>query len=150
MDLVKLNEENSFDPTPKLKSSPVPIFFVSFNENDDNCIQCGEEYTLTLIHSQKYCKKCLSCYLINITDNNMYLDVYLLTKDLECSEHEISKTKVPQNIQECCRNCLVILFFKQIIGRYSYFNYYQVLCTEVKNAIESERYCKLCGKLFIK
>jgi hypothetical protein len=145
MDLVKLNEENSFDPTPKLKSSPVPIFFISFNENDDNCIQCGEEYTLTLIHSQKYCKKCLSNYLINITDNNMYLDVYLLTEDLECNEHEISKTKVPQNIQECCRNCLTIIFFKQI---HSYcHDLYRKLGTEIKNVDESERYCKLCGKL---
>jgi hypothetical protein len=106
MNLVKLNEENSFEPTPKLKSSPVPILFVSFNQSDNNCIHCGEKYTTTLVYNQKYCKKCLSCYLININDNYMYLGVYFLTKDLECSEHEISKTKLPQNIQECCRNCL--------------------------------------------
>jgi hypothetical protein len=43
----------------------------------------GEIYTQTIISGQKYCKKCLSCYLTNITDNNMYLDVYLFTKDLE-------------------------------------------------------------------
>jgi hypothetical protein len=141
MELVKLNEKNSFDPTPKLKSSPVPIFFVSFNRSDKNCIHCGEEYTLTLIYEQKYCKKCLSCYLINITDNNLYLDVYLLTKDLECSEHEISKTKIPRNIQECCRNCLIIISFKQIIDSYS------SMSTKIKNVNESERYCKLCGKL---
>jgi hypothetical protein len=146
MDLVKLN---SFDPTPKLKSSPVPILFVSFNKNDNNCFHCGEKYTLTLICKQIYCKKCLSCYLINITDNNMYLDVYLLTKDLECSEHEISKTKIPQNIQECCRNCLIIIYFKQITGDYSdfIFCHYLVSSTEVKNVIKSVRYCKLCGKL---
>jgi hypothetical protein len=148
MDLVKLNEENSFDPTPKLKSSPIPILFVSFNRSDNNCIHCGEEYTLTLIYEEKYCKKCLSCYLINITDKNtMYLDVYLLTKELECNEHEISKTKVPQNIQECCRNCLIIIYFKQIIGHYGYFNHhFWGLSTEINNVIKSERYCKLCGK----
>jgi hypothetical protein len=144
MNLVKLNEEISFDPTPKLKSSPVPILFVSFNEYDNKCFHCRERYTHTLTYNLKYCKKCLSCYLINITDNNMYLDVYLLRKDLESNEHEISKTKVSQNIQECYGNCLRIIFFKQICGRYDYF---LDLSTEIKNVIESERYCKLCGKL---
>ncbi|UZO06654.1 uncharacterized protein OCT59_026966 [Rhizophagus irregularis] len=145
MELVKLNDENSFDPTPKLKSSPVSISFVSFNENDKNCIHCGEEYTETIIRYQKYCKKCLSCYLTNITDNNIYLDVYLFAKDLECNEHEISRTKVPRNIQECCRNCLIILCFKQIIW-FSYPNYPDLRIL-YENVIESERYCKLCGKL---
>ncbi|UZO12157.1 uncharacterized protein OCT59_003705 [Rhizophagus irregularis] len=36
--------------------------------------------------------------------------------DLGCNKHEISKTKVPQSILECCRNCLKILSFKQIEG----------------------------------
>jgi hypothetical protein len=142
MELVKLNDENSFDPTPKLKSSPVPIFFVSFNQDDVNCIYCGEEYTFTIMSPfQKYCKKCLSDYLTNITDNYIYLDVYLFTKDLECNEHEISRTKVPQNIQECCRNCLTILCFKQMPYTFYFCN------NTNKNVFESEKYCKLCGKL---
>ncbi|UZO23875.1 uncharacterized protein OCT59_016204 [Rhizophagus irregularis] len=62
-------------------------------------------------------EKCLSRYINDITDNDIYLDVYY-TMDLECSEHEISSTKVPQSIQECCGNCV----------------------------IESEKNCKLCGK----
>ena len=152
MELVNLNDsENSFDPTPKLKSSPVPISFVSFNTDDDNCIYCGEKYINTPFyyyynghHYQKYCKKCLSSYLNKITDNNIYLDVYLYTKNLECNEHEISKTKEPQNIQECCKNCLKILSFKQLPAGGIYcsplsYNLYN-------NVIESERYCKLCGK----
>src|SRR6266496_5864261 len=106
MELVKLlNDKNSFDPTPKLKSSPVPILFVSFNREDENCIHCGDKYTKVLFCdqkycNQKYCKKCLSHYLTNITDKSIYLDVYVFTKDLECSEHEISRSKEPQNIQE--------------------------------------------------
>ena len=44
MELVKLNDENSFDPTPRLKSSPMPIKFISFNVYDDNCVYCEEEY----------------------------------------------------------------------------------------------------------
>ncbi|CAB4441443.1 unnamed protein product [Rhizophagus irregularis] len=141
MELVKLNDENSFDPTPKLKSSPIPIFFISFCWLDHYCIHCGEEYTRTIVAHQKYCKKCLLSYLTNITDNNIYLDVYLLTKDLECNEHEISRTKIPQKIQECCRNCLMVLYFKQISTR----NVIEVIRDEY--VAESEKYCKLCGKL---
>ncbi|CAB4431018.1 unnamed protein product [Rhizophagus irregularis] len=39
--------------------------------------------------------------------------------DLGCNKHEISKTKVQQSIQECCRDCLRILSFKQIEGYFS-------------------------------
>ena len=92
-------------------------------------------------HYQKYCKKCLSSYLSKITDNNKYLDVYLYTKNLECNEHEISKTKEPQNIQECCKNCLEILCFKQLPTRYNncntsspYYNYSRILL-KVKNIV---------------
>src|SRR5213595_608710 len=105
MKLVNTNDENIFDPTPKLKSSPIPISFVSFNWSDKNCIYCGEKYiSAPFAFYQKYCKKCLTRYLANITDNNIYLDVYY-TMNIECSEHEISRTKEPRNIQECCRNC---------------------------------------------
>src|SRR5437016_14613644 len=123
MELANTNDENSFDPTPKLNSSSVPILFVPFNWSDENCNNCGDVYTEALFcryYSQKYCKKCLSSYITEITDNKIYLDVYILTKNLECREHEISRTKEPQNIQECCRNCLEILCFKQLSG---YLNY---------------------------
>ncbi|GBB90991.1 hypothetical protein RclHR1_18080001 [Rhizophagus clarus] len=145
------NDDCSFDPTPKLKSSPLPFLFISFNQNDTNCIYCGEKFINSLLcFQQKYCKKCLSCYITNINDNNRYLDIYLYTKNLECSEHEISKTIEPQNIQECCRNCFKILCFKQIpvdtlfnyiLKRNPYYNLY-------KNVIKSEEHCKLCGKSF--
>ena len=39
--VININEENSFDPTPRLKSSPIPIEFISFNIADENCIYCG-------------------------------------------------------------------------------------------------------------
>ncbi|RIA91091.1 hypothetical protein C1645_132552 [Glomus cerebriforme] len=125
MELNK-NNENSFDPTPKLKSSPIPITFVSFNRCDYNCNYCGEEYTETVFgnYLQKYCKNCLSRYITDITDNDTYLDVYFYTKTLECNEHEISGTKEPQNIQECCTNCLEILLFKQIPTNSLFFHHF--------------------------
>ena len=57
MEIVNANDENSFDPTPRLKSSPIPIKFIPFNWNDKNCIYCGEKYIKALFCSwQKYCK----------------------------------------------------------------------------------------------
>ncbi|PKB92752.1 hypothetical protein RhiirA5_443523, partial [Rhizophagus irregularis] len=72
---MELTNDDSFDPTPKLKSSPVPISFISFNDDDKSCIRCGDIFTETSdSNRQKYCKKCLLCYLTNITDKNIYLD----------------------------------------------------------------------------
>ncbi|GBC04974.1 hypothetical protein RclHR1_05990003 [Rhizophagus clarus] len=150
MELVKIIDENSFDPTPKLKSSPIPIEFISFNENDDKCIYCKEAYvdTPTCITTQKYCKKCLSRYLSTITDNNIYLDVYYTMKS-ECIKHEI-EAKEPHVIQECCRNCLDILCLKQIPANDNLLrssSIYAVIENSLyDNMIESEKYCKLCGK----
>ncbi|CAB5200383.1 unnamed protein product [Rhizophagus irregularis] len=145
MDIIKIYDENYFDPTPRLKSSPIPILFVSFNKNDEECIYCGGRYITAILCQQKYCIKCLSCYITDINDNNIYLDLYLYTKNLECSEHEINKMYEPQNIQECCRNCLEILCFKQIHAGTLYISFesFRNLFT---NMAQSERHCKLCGK----
>jgi hypothetical protein len=147
MELANTNDENSFDPTPKLKSSPIPINFISFNWDDNNCISCGEYFDWTYYCLQKYCKKCLSSYLTNIIDNNIYLDVYIFSKNLECSEHEISRAKEPQNIQECCSNCLEILLFKQIsVFPFIIDGSFDKDSSLYYNIIESEKQCKLCGK----
>ncbi len=62
MELTNKNE-NSFDPTPKLKSSPISINFFPFNQYDSNCFNCGDEYIYISLYDQKYCKKCLSHYV---------------------------------------------------------------------------------------
>ncbi|CAB5186029.1 unnamed protein product [Rhizophagus irregularis] len=141
------DDEYSFDLTPKLKSSPIKILFVSFNESDKKCIYCGEEYIKTIFCRQKYCKKCASCYITDIKYNNIYLDLNLYIENLKCCENERSGTYEPQNIQECCRNCLEILYFKQIPVRYSYKSKYRNL---YENTIESEKNCRLCGKSLYK
>ncbi|GBB87617.1 hypothetical protein RclHR1_14090009 [Rhizophagus clarus] len=143
MELMKINDRNTFGPTLKLKSSPVPILFISFNRNDTKCINCGERYiTAQFCDDQRYCKICLSNYLINnITDINIHLDIYYTT-DLKCNGHEIIP-KESQNIQERCGNCLKILCFKQLPSVYT-FNLDYILFERV---IESKNYCRLCGKL---
>ncbi|CAB4427807.1 unnamed protein product [Rhizophagus irregularis] len=119
MEPVNTIDENSFDPTPRLKSSPIPIKFISFNKGDENCICCGEKYIQSLLsYEQKYCKKCLSSYINDTTDYKLYLDVLV---DLECSDHEINKTKVPQK-------------------------YYSTPGGKYDKVYKSEKYCKLCGK----
>ncbi|RIA83931.1 hypothetical protein C1645_833056, partial [Glomus cerebriforme] len=156
MELINTNDENFFDPMPKLKSSPIPITFIPFNKWDNKCYYCGDEYTKTVLilseifsYRQRYCKKCLSRYITDISDNDTYLDVYLYTKNLECNEHEISRTKEPQNIQECCTNCLEILLFKQIPIYDLFIDHLKPDYASIyNNVIESEKYCKLCGKLY--
>src|SRR5581483_8373829 len=149
MELAKLlntNNENSFDPTPKLKSSPIPILFVPFKQDVWKCFHCGNNYTQTLFYGQKYCKKCLSQYITDTADNNTHLDMCIYTMDLECDEHEMSRNKgsLIQNIQEWCENCSEISYFKQIYS-ICYINYIY----DEKDIIifESEKDCKLCGKL---
>ncbi|EXX50600.1 uncharacterized protein OCT59_006006 [Rhizophagus irregularis] len=151
MELIKIlnkYDENYFDPTPKLKSSPIPILFVSFNENDKKCIYCGEEYSEAILCYQKYCKKCLSCYITDINNNtNLYLDIYLSTKNLECTEHEINRILYePQNIPECCRNFFEILCFKQILGCFKSIYTKDPYYNLSENVIQSEKNCKLCRK----
>ena len=60
---------------------------------------------------QKYYKKYLSCYITNITNNDIYLDVYIYTMNLKCSEHKTSRKRKSQNIQEYCGNCSEIIYF---------------------------------------
>src|SRR3954470_1620350 len=140
MELANMNDE-SFDPTPKLKSSPIPILFVSFNGEDRNCFNCGEHYTWSIFFDQRYCETCLSRYITDITDSNTYLDLSISTMNLECNEHEMSKDKelLIQNIQEWCENCSQVSYFKQIPTNYS--NYSNKI-DEIK--FESEKDCKLC------
>ncbi|PKY25343.1 kinase-like protein [Rhizophagus irregularis] len=145
MEIVNTNDENSFDPTPRLKSSPIQIKFISFNVNDENCVYCGEKYIKALLSYQYYCQKCLSRYINDITENDIYLDVHY-TMDLECSEHEISRTKIPQSIQECCGNCVRILCYKQTNGYISELGLDENDLTLYNKVIESEKNCKLCGK----
>ena len=75
MELTSIINDDSFDPTPKLKSSPVPILFIPFNINEDKCNYCGNKHSETLLFKQKYCKNCLFWYIKYTTDDNTYLDV---------------------------------------------------------------------------
>ncbi|GBC38289.2 kinase-like domain-containing protein [Rhizophagus irregularis DAOM 181602=DAOM 197198] len=113
MELVNTNDENSFDPTPRLKSSPIPIKFLSFNNEDNKCFNCGEEYigaylykvVERVVESENYCKLCgkpfehpfkeydylrlcPNCYLIS----SEWIESTLVKKRtlilyLPCSEH---------------------------------------------------------------
>src|SRR6266498_5142118 len=98
MEPTVTNNENSFDPTPKLKSSPVPISFISFNWFERKCNYCGNGYSKTVLF-QNYCKYCLSKCISHITDNNTYLDVHIVTKSAQCNKHEVAR-----NIDFCIQN----------------------------------------------
>lgn len=115
------NNENSFDPTPKLKSSPIPILFISFNRLQNECSYCGNEYSVTVLFNQKYCKICLIKYIENISDNSdMYLDIRMSTNDIRHNKNETSRNVnfCTQNIQEKFDSRCDILYFKQIFSYY--------------------------------
>ncbi|PKY27506.1 kinase-like protein [Rhizophagus irregularis] len=118
-------DNNPFDPTPKLKSSPVPVFFIPFKNNEEKCNYCGIEYSKSLMFKQKYCKNCLFRYIQDITDNNTYLDVRIKTINSRCIKHKARKNFYITNIQEWCQYCSEILYFKQVALKniYSYKNH---------------------------
>ncbi|UZO00433.1 uncharacterized protein OCT59_011567 [Rhizophagus irregularis] len=134
--------ENNFDPTPKLKSSPVPILFLPFNNEKLRCNNCENKYSATNLYKQKYCKQCLSSYIENITDNNIYFNVNILTNNEHCIKHKSTRNLnfFTKNIQEWCENCSEISYFK---------NYYDYINTTTQY-IFIEKDCKLCGKLIDK
>ncbi|GBC31773.2 kinase-like domain-containing protein [Rhizophagus irregularis DAOM 181602=DAOM 197198] len=53
MELINKNND-SFDPTPRLKTSPVPAFFIPFKINEEKCNYCENKYSETLEFKQKY------------------------------------------------------------------------------------------------
>ncbi|CAB5210541.1 unnamed protein product [Rhizophagus irregularis] len=139
---MELTNENNFDPIPKLNSSPVPILFIPFNNEKLKCNNCRNKYSNTQLYKQKYCKKCLLSYIENIMDNNIYFDVNILTNNSQCIEHESTRNInfFTRKIQEWCKNCSEISYFK---------NYYDHINTKTQY-IFIEKDCKLCGKLIDK
>jgi len=137
MELTITNDKNSFDPTPKLKSSPVPISFFPFSRIENKCNYCGNEYSYTKSFFQRYCKKCLSKYISQITDDNTYLDVDIVTNYVQCNKHVVARNMdfCTQNIREWCESCSDILYFRQIFTYDTFIRY--IFSND----------CKLCGKL---
>src|SRR6266498_4239424 len=136
MELTITNDKNSFDPTPKLKSSPVPILFISFNSKESICNYCGNRYSRTTFFHQRYCKNCLSKYISQITDDNTYLDVDIVTNDVQCNKHVVARNTdfCTRNIREWCESCSEISYFRQLYdGKRNFYG-------EIMD-------CKLCGKL---
>ena len=138
MELANTNGENSFDPTPKLKSSPVPILFIPFNDDENKCNYCRNAYSETILSGQKYCKKCLFWYIKHTTGVNTHLDVYIATNNNRCIEHEEATRNTDYrttNIHEWCEHCSEIAYFNQIFINQLYMI--------TGKQIESIKCCKL-------
>ncbi|GES92242.1 kinase-like domain-containing protein [Rhizophagus clarus] len=139
---MEFTNEIYFDPTPKLKSSPAPILFLSFNNEKLRCNNCGNKYSATNLYRQKYCKQCLLTYIKSIEDDNIYFDVNIITNHTPRIKHKSTRNTnfLTKNIQEWCKNCLEISYF---------MNYYDHINTTTQY-IFIEKDCKLCGKLIDK
>jgi hypothetical protein len=128
------NKENNED----YLNTTIPITFIPFNNNEDQCYCCKKIYSKTFLFKQKYCKNCLYLCIEFITSgldikhtiNN--LDICINSTDIICNKHK------PRNLdfcnQEWCENCSVILYFKQVVtNRKLNFNYID------------KKICRLCG-----
>ncbi len=126
-------KEEFFDPIPRLKSSPIPINFISFDLDEWICFKCGSVYEFAYLYF--YCVKCLFRYIKDIPDNNTYLDILMKPKSsVQCNKHETIGSHT--RIQEWC-DCFEILHFRQMVSEYSKSIY----------LIQDELNCNLCGKL---
>ncbi|PKC51899.1 hypothetical protein RhiirA1_482713 [Rhizophagus irregularis] len=75
------NNENSLHLT-------IPIMFIPFNNNENQCYCCKKIYSETPLFKQKYCKECLQWYIKYATSNTDNiktaignLDAYVCTTD---------------------------------------------------------------------
>ncbi|GBB84537.1 hypothetical protein RclHR1_01110022 [Rhizophagus clarus] len=136
MELTNIN----YDLTPKLKSSPIPINFISFKEIDVNCYHCGKKYTETHLYDQKYCKNCFIQFINEVTDNNTYLSVCIGGEYCVglCQESRTNKNTM------YCKDCSFILYFEQIITEDIIYKFSHNYYNEKKNM---KKNCNLCGKL---
>jgi hypothetical protein len=118
------NNANSFNSTAKLKTNPIPILFIPFNNNDNTCNYCKNEYIETKLFKQKYCKICLIQYIKHMTGKEIELDVHIrgYTQCIENDKHEATGDMdfCTRNIHEWCKCCSEISYFKQVITKSLY------------------------------
>jgi hypothetical protein len=138
-----MENTNNDDPTPKLKSSPVPILFIPFSNKDNECNYCGNKYSMTPLFGQMYCKECLFKFIKDTTDDHAtYLDVHISKKNGRCIGHLTDICT--GNIQEWCKHCSNIVHFKQIITSLSFPKYNKAIeklekkCTCEESVYHSE------------
>ncbi|GBC06429.1 hypothetical protein RclHR1_06820008 [Rhizophagus clarus] len=143
-----MENNDNFRPT-RLISSFIPISFIPFNKNKDNC-DCGNKYSKTLYFNQKYCRNCLSEYVKN--ENNIVshlkdqlpnfdlktwirIDVIIYTDNsIQYNKHDNLYKHNIQEFREWCEDSSKILYFKQIVSDYL-----------TSSHIDDN--CKLCGKV---
>ncbi|CAB4403374.1 unnamed protein product [Rhizophagus irregularis] len=126
-------DNDPFVPTPKLKSSLVPVLFIPFKNNEEKCNYCGIKYSKTTELKQSYCKNCFFWHIKYTTRNNIYLDVIISTNNSQCIKHKATRNKFyTTNIQEWCEYCSDILYFTQVVTEIPiccfYNNEYCVVC----------------------
>ncbi|PKC05319.1 kinase-like protein, partial [Rhizophagus irregularis] len=113
---------------PRLDSSPVPVLFIPFKNNEKKCSYCGIEYSKTLKFEQKYCKNCLFRY-IKYMENDVCLNKYVSTSNThQCINHKATKNNFcATNIHEWCEHFSEILYFTHLIPNTSSLNNYSEL-----------------------
>jgi hypothetical protein len=168
--------ENLIEKNENSSNFTVPLMFIPFRNDVDQCYCCKSIYSETLLFKQKYCKNCLNrCIDYSTSSKDMRiaidnLDVCMGTIITNCDKHKPRNLYFcMQNIQEWCENCSEILCFKQIVTnnefnsfnveyyhKFDFFKMKYYWCFDFSNYWKSnfsnmkhfcKNKCKLCGKL---
>ncbi|UZO07193.1 uncharacterized protein OCT59_027488 [Rhizophagus irregularis] len=131
-------------------SSIVPIMFIPFNNDENECYYCKKPYSTTLLFKQKYCKHCLTLYIKCTANNN--LDVHIITIDSQCRNRHKPRSLdfCVQNLWEWCNSCSEILCFRQIVTNNRFYRVNNTDNYRQQKLIENGKDCKICGKIIYK
>ncbi|PKK71656.1 hypothetical protein RhiirC2_849003 [Rhizophagus irregularis] len=146
IDLISYSQIANLENMKDSSNPIIPIMFIPFNNDEDECCYCKRSYSTTLLFKQKYCKHCLILYTKYTASNN--LDVHITTIDSQCSNGHKSRSLdfCIQNIHEWCNSCSEILCFKKIVTNNRFYEVNNVVYYRKQKLIENEKDCKLCGK----
>ncbi len=143
MEITRENNERNktsfFDPTPSLKSSPVPILFIPFNQSQEECNNCKTKFSMTIFNKQKFCKNCLTWYTKYLTDDNLiYLDVLIKSKS-DAQRSDSGTVFYTRYIQKWGEDRWEISYFRQIIdGEFEYHRKQNTLDKDCGNYLDED------------
>src|SRR5581483_1573302 len=126
-----------------LGTNSIPMSFIPFNTEDLNCFYCEDEYA-QVGYNRKYCRKCLSSYVVDIKNNGND------TMKLKSSEHEINNNEYSITYG-CIESTLTIQPAPILYLPWWDNNTSCIACHhfKLKFISDCQKYCTQCGVIYI-
>src|SRR5581483_4159782 len=125
-----------------LGTNSIPMSFIPFNTEDLNCFYCEDEYA-QVGYNRKYCRKCLSSYVVDIKNNGND------TMKLKSSEHEINSNEYSITygyVESTLTKQPAPIFYLQWFDN----NGHCMVCNlELKLMSDCQKYCRRCCLIYI-